>query len=506
MTVDTGRLPGMDAEQVLGGRYQLLDRLGKGGMAVVWSARDEVLNRTVAIKVLAAQHAADPQSRGRIRDEACAAAALSHPHIAQVHDYGESEFDGVPTPYVVMELVRGGTLQQRLADGAVTPAFAMRLCAEVAAALGAAHADGLVHRDIKPANIMVTPTGGAKVVDFGIAAAVGHGGGGEESFEVLGTPAYIAPERLIDDAVEPASDVYALGVLLYRLLSGQSPWSVETTTQMLSAHIWVEPAELPQLPGVPEYVTALCNRCLSKEPSERPSAREASALLALAAAEPPPAAAEQAAAEPAAAEPMVAEPAVAEPAAAERRSAALHSRALLVVVPLVLAAAAGLAWTMAPGSDRGPEPEALLPASAPATSDAPARPPNSGTPVTRATGTPRPVTPAAAVPTGGSGARPTGSAAAPTGPAPQPSPSVSTTAAAPPEERTLSSAAGTVRATCPSGDTAQILSWSPVKPYKVDRVVAGPAAAPAVTFKQHGTRITMTVTCSGGVPSATTDG
>ena len=155
----------------------------------------------------------------------------------------------------------------------------MRVCAEIAAALSAAHTEGLVHRDIKPANVMLAPTG-AKVVDFGIAAAIRPPDPGGDDFEVLGTPAYLAPERLLHDAVQPASDVYALGVLLYRLLAGQSPWTSETTTQMLTAHVYVEPAPLLPMSQVPDYVTALCNRCLDKDPTQRPSAREAAALLA----------------------------------------------------------------------------------------------------------------------------------------------------------------------------------------------------------------------------------
>ena len=278
MPVDTGRLPGVEAEHVLGGRYQLIDQLGLGGMAVVWRARDQVLGRTVAVKVLAGRHVDDPQSRQLIRAEARAAAALSHPNIAQVYDYGESYEHGIFMPYLVMELVKGPTLEQRMASGAMTPGFAMRVSAEVGAALAAAHADGLVHRDIKPANVMLTSVG-AKVVDFGIAAAIGPGSSREE-FEVLGTPAYLAPERLSDDAVTPACDVYALGLLLYRLLTGALPWSVDSTTQMLTAHIYIEPTPLPQLADVPEYVTAMGNRCLSKDPTLRPSARDAAALLA----------------------------------------------------------------------------------------------------------------------------------------------------------------------------------------------------------------------------------
>ena len=195
---DPGRLPGMKGVQLLGGRYALLDQVGTGGMAEVWRARDEVLGRTVAVKLLAGKHAGEPEARDRIRAEARAAAALSHPNIAQVYDYGEAHEYGAALPYVVMELIRGGTLQDRMDAGPLSPRFAMRVAAEVAAALAAAHADGLVHRDIKPANVMVTETG-AKVVDFGIAAAINPGGTGEEDFEVLGTPAYLAPERLIGD-------------------------------------------------------------------------------------------------------------------------------------------------------------------------------------------------------------------------------------------------------------------------------------------------------------------
>jgi serine/threonine protein kinase len=265
----------VEVQETLGGRYKLLHELGTGGMAVVWRARDEVLGRPVAVKVLAGRFAGDPQSRARIRDEARAAATLSHPNIAQVYDYGESTDGGTPRPYVVMELVNGPTLQQRVASGPLPPRTVFRICGEVAAALAAAHADGLVHRDIKMANIMVTATG-AKVVDFGIAAAVGPASPEEM---LVGTPAYLAPERLTGAAVQAASDVYALGVLLYRLLAHEPPWTVETTTQMLNAHIYIEPSPLPRLPGVPPEVADLIDRCLRKTPTERPTAAEVSATL-----------------------------------------------------------------------------------------------------------------------------------------------------------------------------------------------------------------------------------
>ncbi|BBH64561.1 hypothetical protein ACTI_12460 [Actinoplanes sp. OR16] len=265
----------MDEERKLGGRYRLLTELGRGGMAVVWRALDEVLSRPVAVKVLAGRYAGDERFRARILHEARAAATLSHPNIAQIYDFGESDEGGRPVPYVVMELINGPTLQQRVARGPIPPRTVFRICGEIASALAVAHADGLVHRDIKLANVMVTPAG-AKVVDFGIAAVAGPA---SPEDALLGTPAYLAPERLTGGAIEPASDMYALGVLLYRLLAGVAPWSVETTTQMLSAHVYVEPSPLPDLPGVPEVIADLVDRCLAKDPAERPDAAEASACL-----------------------------------------------------------------------------------------------------------------------------------------------------------------------------------------------------------------------------------
>ncbi|MEO3772370.1 protein kinase [Micromonospora sp. B9E7] len=268
----------MQRDQLLAGRYRLLERLGSGGMSAVHRAYDEVLERDVAVKVLVAS---DTNARQRIQGEAKAAARLSHPHVTSVYDYGESSVDGVQVPFVVMELLGGHTLEQRLVVGPLPPRAGLRVCAEVASALADAHARGLVHRDIKPGNVMLTPTG-AKVLDFGIAAAVGDS---EIDFEgrLLGTPAYLAPERLEAGEVLPACDVYALGLLLHRVLTGRLPWPAEAQTGMLRAHTHVEPDPLPPIDGVPPEVHRLYRWCLAHDPADRPPAVEAARILLAAA-------------------------------------------------------------------------------------------------------------------------------------------------------------------------------------------------------------------------------
>ncbi len=264
-------------DRVLAGRYRLLGRLGAGGMSVVWRAHDDVLDREVAVKVLAAELARDPGLPARVRLEARAAARLRHPNVVEVHDYGETD-DRLP--YVVMELVDGRSLADVLQRGAVPWRSAAMIGAQVAAALAAAHARGIVHRDVKPSNVMVT-SAGVKLVDFGISATVGEADriGGE----VIGTPAYLAPERLGGGPVRPATDVYALGLLLYLMLAGRLPWQASTTTEMLRAHRYLEPAGLPSVAGLPEEMAVLCARCLAKDPADRPGADEAAQVLAAAA-------------------------------------------------------------------------------------------------------------------------------------------------------------------------------------------------------------------------------
>src|ERR671917_2728827 len=172
-----------------------------------------------------------------------------------------------------MELVDGESLAAVLARVRRLPwPAAVRICAEVSAALAAAHARGIVHRDVTPANVMLTPTG-AKVVDFGISALIGENDIDPDG-SLLGTPAYLAPERLEGGQVSPATDVYAVGLLIYRTLIGQLPWDVGTTTALLRAHQYTEPEPLPDIDGLPDAVAEVCRRSLSKQPERRPSSSE----------------------------------------------------------------------------------------------------------------------------------------------------------------------------------------------------------------------------------------
>jgi eukaryotic-like serine/threonine-protein kinase len=178
----------------------------------------------------------------------------------------------------VMELVEGQTLGEHIAAGPLDWRIGVRICAEVAAALAAAHAEQVVHRDIKPANVMLTPSG-AKVLDFGIAASVGAPDPDPDG-PVLGTPAYVAPERFDGSPATPAADMFALGTLLYHCLSGRLPWSAQSQTDLVRRQRYDDPDPLPDIEALPVEVLDLCSRCLSRDPGERPTALVAALLLA----------------------------------------------------------------------------------------------------------------------------------------------------------------------------------------------------------------------------------
>ncbi|MET7670641.1 serine/threonine-protein kinase [Micromonospora luteifusca] len=253
-------------------RYVLHERIGLGGMSEVWRADDDVLGRPVAIKVLAGQLATDPQLRATIQREARAAARLTHPHVTQVYDYAEATLaSGVVVPYLVMELVEGHNLADRLRTGPLPWPEAVRVAGQIAAALAAAHRIGVVHRDVKPGNVMLTDTG-AKVLDFGIAALGGLDGQSGEP--LMGTPAYFAPERLTAGPPDPASDVYALGALLYRTLTGRAPLPVQSWEDALEVHRRGTPVPPLRVPGLPADIAELTIACLAADPAHRPSAAQ----------------------------------------------------------------------------------------------------------------------------------------------------------------------------------------------------------------------------------------
>ncbi len=249
---------------VLGDRYRLEARIAGGGMGEVWAARDIVLERPVAVKVLRSEFAEDPTFRSRFLAEARHAALLSHPGIAGVFDFGDA--DG--TPYIVMELVEGETLAALLARrGALPVREALTIVGQAALALQAAHDAGVVHRDVKPGNLIVRPDGVVKVTDFGIARALA-GASLTMTGNVLGTVHYIAPEQARGERVTPASDTYALGVIAWECLEGHRPFPYESPVAVATAHA-LEP--LPPLgPQVPAAVRDLVASATAKDPAQRP--------------------------------------------------------------------------------------------------------------------------------------------------------------------------------------------------------------------------------------------
>lgn len=265
----------------LGSRYHLVSRLATGGMGDVWVARDALLERDVAIKVLRPGLVKSDGARLRFRAEARHAAGLAHPNIATVFDYGEDE----NLAYIVMELVDGPTLAMILArDGALSPARARSILGQCALGLMAAHARGVVHRDVKPANILITQAGRVRLTDFGIARTLDSTW--TMSGEVLGTPYYLSPEQAQGKPATPASDIYALGVVGYEVLTGTRPFDHETPVATALAHI-NEPA--PPLPAhVPGDLADVVVSCLAKNPSDRPEgAHRVAAALGFTVPDPP---------------------------------------------------------------------------------------------------------------------------------------------------------------------------------------------------------------------------
>src|ERR687889_1809096 len=258
----------------VGGRYELEDLLGRGGMAEVRAATALRLGRTVAVKRLRADLATDPTFQARFRREAQSAAGLNHPNIVAVYDTGEEPdpASGIPIPYIVMELVEGPTLREVLRDGRkILPERALELTAGVLDALAYSHKAGIIHRDIKPANVMLTPTGGVKVMDFGIARAVADTSATmTQTAAVIGTAQYLSPEQARGETVDARSDLYSAGCLLYELLVGRPPFIGESPLSIAASHLHdvpVPPSELAA--GIGPEIDAVVLKALAKDPAER---------------------------------------------------------------------------------------------------------------------------------------------------------------------------------------------------------------------------------------------
>ncbi|GAA2392744.1 serine/threonine-protein kinase [Dactylosporangium salmoneum] len=318
-------MPGAQLREgdILARRYILKQPVGQGGMSVVWRAWDSTLERTVAVKVLDGPIDADGGQRDRIRREARAAARIEHPNAIGVYDYGETVTPrGRIAAYVVMQLLDGASLAGRLAEGPLPWPEAVAVAATVADVLHAAHRRGVVHRDVTPENVMLT-TDGVRLLDFGIAADIGQ----REEAMTFGTPPYVAPERLVGAPASGGTDVYALGVLLYEMLTGAPPYPA-TTWEELERALASERRPPLTVPGLPAGVASACLRCLDKDPQRRPTAAEVATLLG---AGPP-------------------------------GTAALTRRRAWLAVPVVVVAAAVLAVLLLRDDDPGRHPDAAAPA------------------------------------------------------------------------------------------------------------------------------------------------
>ena len=257
-------------ERVLDGRYALEMLVGSGGMADVYRAKDQLLERTVAVKILHQQYENDTEFIARFQREAKAAARITHPNIVNVYDVGVAE----GRHYIVMEYVPGRTLKERIKEEGPVPApEALHIARQIAGALAQAHANNLVHCDIKPHNILVMPDGNVKVADFGIARAVTESTMTYND-NIMGSVHYFSPEQARGTLITPKSDVNSLGVVLYEMLTGRIPFDGNTAVSIARKHLEEEPQSVRSLvPNIPPVVEALVTRMMAKEPALRPDSR-----------------------------------------------------------------------------------------------------------------------------------------------------------------------------------------------------------------------------------------
>ncbi|WP_328852989.1 protein kinase [Micromonospora globbae] len=269
--------------QVVGGRYRLEEKIASGGMGDVWRAVDETLGRCVAVKTLHSRLVTDAEFGERFRREARAMAALRHPGVAQVYDYGEVSLPGEPAlAYIVMECVQGQPLAARIAEARrLDPAETMSIAAQTARALDATHRAGVVHRDVKPNNLIIEPDGHVVLVDFGVAVTQ-EAASLTAANKVVGTPLYMAPEQVARNETTPAIDIYALGAVTYHCLAGRPPYQGDNAVTVALRHLEDEPPPLPE--DVPAELRQFVATAMAKEPADRfpTAAAMASAAQALA--------------------------------------------------------------------------------------------------------------------------------------------------------------------------------------------------------------------------------
>ncbi len=261
----------MTTPRLLSERYELGGTLGYGGMAEVHHGLDTRLSRDVAVKVLRADLARDPQFQLRFRREAQNSASLNHPAIVAVYDTGEIPSEFGPLPYIVMEYVDGQTLREIVkTSGPLTQQRVVEVMADVCAALDFSHRNGIIHRDVKPANIMISTAGAVKVMDFGIARALGEGQNVTQTAAVIGTAQYLSPEQARGEAVDARSDVYAAGCVLFELLTGDPPFTGDTPVAVAYQHVREDPRPPSTLnPSIPPSLDAIVLKALSKNPANR---------------------------------------------------------------------------------------------------------------------------------------------------------------------------------------------------------------------------------------------
>ena len=255
---------------VLGGRYRLVELLGQGGMATIYRAHDNQLDRDVAVKLLRPEYGRDPEFGSRFRQEAQSAASLNHPNIVSVYDYGQD----AAGPFIVMELVEGEDLASIIRrSGALPPRQAARIASDAARALEAAHARGIVHRDVKPSNILISRDGRVKVADFGIARAVAEAQMTLPG-QTLGSVHYFSPEQARGETADAASDIFALGIVLFEMLTGQRPWEGDTAAAVAMARLaGPTPDPASRRAGISPELAAISRKAMAQLPQDRwPSA------------------------------------------------------------------------------------------------------------------------------------------------------------------------------------------------------------------------------------------